>query len=208
MKNYICAAVFVLFCAGLMVGCAHKTDVDRSTIFIEKKGKITSIDVENLDKEYYDASELEEYIAKHVEEYTSSNGDTVKKASFDVEEGVAKLRMEYDSYEDYAKFNGVELYSGTLLKAQAEGYDFEAEFYAVPDDFEKASGAQSAVGKDEVLADEDNKVVILKANMDVSVPGDILFVSAKDTKVTDKRTVSVTGEGANEEAELTYIIYK
>ena len=32
---------------------------------IEKKGKITSVDVEALDKDYYDEAELESYITDH-----------------------------------------------------------------------------------------------------------------------------------------------
>ena len=48
---------------------------------------------------------------------------------------------------------------------------------------------------------------MIKANVDVKVDGTVLYVSKQDTKVTAKDTVSIMGEGANEEAALTYIIY-
>lgn len=192
----------MILCMGLLSGCSKKTDVDTSTVFIEKKGKITSVDVEALDKDYYDEAELESYITDHVNDYTSENGNTVEMASFTVTDQVAKLQMQYDSYEDYTAFNGIELYDGTVVEAEAAGYDFDTDFISVSDEDTKK------VSKDDVLADDNNKVVIIKANVDVKVDGTILYVSKENTKVTEKNKVSITGEGSAEEAALTYIIYK
>ena len=202
MKKIISICILIL-CIGLLSGCSKKADADTSTVFVEKKGKIISVDVEHLDKEYYDVDELKEYITDHVDEYTNENGTTVKQTSFDVKDGIAKLTMEYDSYEDYTKFNGVEFYSGTVVGAQADGYDFDTEFYRVED-----SKKQETVNKADVLAEDDNKIVIIRANVDVKVPGTVLYVSAPDTDIMSKDVVSIVGEGANEEAQLTYIIYK
>lgn len=192
----------MILCMGLLSGCSKKTDVDTSTVFIEKKGKITSVDVEVLDKDYYDEAELESYITDHVNDYTSENGNTVEMASFTVTDQVAKLQMQYDSYEDYTAFNGIELYDGTVVEAEAAGYDFDTDFISASDEDTKK------VSKDDVLADDNNKVVIIKANVDVKVDGTILYVSKENTKVTEKNKVSITGEGSAEEAALTYIIYK
>lgn len=202
MKKIICMCIMI-FCIGLLSGCSKKTDVDTSTVFVEKKGGIISVDVEHLDKEYYDIEELKEYITQHVEDYTEKNGNTVEETSFDVKDGIAKLTMEYDSYEDYTGFNGVELYCGTVVGAQADGYDFDTEFYRVED-----AQKQESVDKADVIAEDDNKIVIIKANVDVKVPGTVLYVSAPDTDIRSKDVVSIVGEGANEEAQLTYIIYK
>ncbi len=208
MKKMICAGFAVILCMGLLSGCSKRTDVDTSTVFIEKKGQIVSMDVEALDKEYYDEAELESYITDHVTEYTAANGETVEKIFFEVTDGIAKLQMEYDSYEDYTGFNGIELYTGTVVKAQAAEYGFDTEFCSVSKGSGDSEYALEKVSKEEVLADDSNKVVIIKANVDVQVPGTILYVSAQDTKVTGKNTVSITGEGSSEEAALTYIIYK
>ena len=202
MKKIICMCIMI-FCIGLLSGCSKKTDVDTSTVFVEKKGGIISVDVEHLDKEYYDIEELKEYITQHVEDYTEKNGNTVEESSFDVKDGIAKPTMEYDSYEDYTGFNGVELYCGTVAEAQADGYDFDTEFYRVED-----AQKQETVDKADVIAEDDNKIVIIKANVDVNVPGTVLYVSAPDTDIRSKDVVSIVGEGANEEAQLTYIIYK
>ena len=202
MKKIICVGFTMILCMGLLSGCSKKTDVDTSTVFIEKKGKITSVDVEALDKDYYDEAELESYITDHVNDYTSENGNTVEMASFTVTDQVAKLQMQYDSYEDYTAFNGIELYDGTVVEAEAAGYDFDTDFISASDEDTKK------VRKDDVLADDNNKVVIIKANVDVKVDGTILYVSKENTKVTEKNKVSITGEGSAEEAALTYIIYK
>lgn len=202
MKKIICVGFTMILCMGLLSGCSKKTDVDTSTVFIEKKGKITSVDVEALDKDYYDEAELESYITDHVNDYTGENGNTVEMASFTVTDQVAKLQMQYDSYEDYTAFNGIELYDGTVVEAEAAGYDFDTDFISASDEDTKK------VSKDDVLADDNNKVVIIKANVDVKVDGTILYVSKENTKVTEKNKVSITGEGSAEEAALTYIIYK
>lgn len=202
MKKIICVGFTMILCMGLLSGCSKKTDVDTSTVFIEKKGKITSVDVEALDKDYYDEAELESYITDHVNDYTSENGNTVEMASFTVTDQVAKLQMQYDSCEDYTAFNGIELYDGTVVEAEAAGYDFDTDFISASDEDTKK------VSKDDVLADDNNKVVIIKANVDVKVDGTILYVSKENTKVTEKNKVSITGEGSAEEAALTYIIYK
>ena len=202
MKKIICVGFTMILCIGLLSGCSKKTDLDTSTVFIEKKGKITSVDVEALDKDYYDEAELESYITDHVNDYTSENGNTVEMASFTVTDQVAKLQMQYDSYEDYTAFNGIELYDGTVVEAEAAGYDFDTDFISASDEDTKK------VSKDDVLADDNNKVVIIKANVDVKVDGTILYVSKENTKVTEKNKVSITGEGSAEEAALTYIIYK
>lgn len=204
MKKFASFGLFFIFCIAALSGCAGRTDADASTVFIEKKGKVASVDVEELDKDYYDEEELESYIKELIESYTDKNGETVSLTSFKVSDGVAKLKMEYGSYEDYAKFNGIELYAGTVVGARAEGYDFDVDFYGVPDGGEKKKKAS----KEDALADDDCKVVIIKANLDVRVPGEILYVSEQDTEVTGKGSVSITGEGAAEEAALTYIIYQ
>lgn len=205
MKKIIFTCMMIL-CIGLLSGCSHKTDVDVSTVFIEKSGSVISVDTDVLDKDYYSAEELESYIKEQVEDYTAANGETVEMTSFDVEDNWARLKLEYDSYEDYAKFNGIELFVGTVVTAQAEGYDFDTEFYDVSADEEE--GNAKTLSKDEVLADDDSKVAVIRANVNVQVPGTILYVSASNVKTESKDTVSITGEGANEEAELTYIIYK
>lgn len=206
MRKMICIVLLCILCMGLLSGCSKKTDVDTSTVFIEKKDQIVSVDVEVLDKDYYDVAELEEYIADHVDDYTTENGKKVEQISFEVAEQIAKLQMKYAHYEDYSAFNGIELYTGTVEKALAVGYDLDGEFYRVPKDSKKTAELEKADSND-TIDKEDYKVVVIQANVDVCVPGTVLYVSNPSVKIKDKNTVSITGE-SGQEAELTYIIYK
>ena len=203
MRKIKCFGLMLVLCMGVFTGCAGKMNVTTSTVYVDKKGHIISVDVEELNQEDYDVSELEEYITENVTAYTAEYGEVVSKEAFKTEDGMAKLEMKYDSYEHYAKLNGIEMYVGTVVQAQADGYNFDTKFNSVSEGEVKGSAT-----KDDVMADDDYKVAIIKANVNVQVPGIIYYVSAQDTEVIGKNTVSITGEGASEEAALTYVIYK
>ena len=181
--------------------------MDQNTIYVQKKGKIISAIVQKFDKDYYDAEELNAYVNERVEAYVSTHEkDSVKVEEFSVEEGVARLNVQYAGYADYAALNEVELFAGTVPQALAEGYDFNDEFVKVEDG---ALGAKAT--KDEIIALADYKVVILSEKLDVKVDGTIAYASAANTSLSAKDTVSITmPEDAmdGEELSLTYIIYK
>lgn len=202
MKKYLSIVLVFLLTVSLFAGCGESFNADKTTVFVQKKGTVLSMDVEKFDKEYYSETELVDYIKNQVENYRQEHGKTVSMEDITVKGDTAKLTMKYDSCGDYVSFNGIELYSGNVVKAQAEGYDFDTEFASVTD------GEKSKAAQEDVLASDDYKVVAIKANMDVKVDGTILFVSDLNTEIKSKDTVSITGKEAHEEAELTYIIYK
>ena len=181
--------------------------MDQNTIYVHKKGKIISAIVQKFEKEDDDAEELNAYVNERVEAYVSTHEkDSVKVEEFSVEEGVARLNVQYAGYADYAALNEVELFAGTVPQALAEGYDFNDEFVKVEDG---ALGAKAT--KDEIIALADYKVVILSEKLDVKVDGTIAYASAANTSLSAKDTVSITmPEDAmdGEELSLTYIIYK
>lgn len=203
MKRYLCMGLVFLLAVSLFAGCGGRLNVERSTVYVQKKGTVLSADVIQFDKAHYDEAELEEGIKNQVEEYCGEAGETVSIESFAVKDGVARLNLKFDTFEDYRDFIQIELYSGNIVKARAEGYDFDAEFFSVSD------GEKKSVSKEEVLEEDDNKVVIIKANLDVKVDGTILYVSGENTTVSKKDTASITGdEERSEEADVTYIVYK
>ncbi|MCM1257784.1 MAG: hypothetical protein NC307_08020 [Roseburia sp.] len=203
MKRYLCIGLVFLLAVSLFAGCGSRLNVDRSTVYVQKKGTIQSVDVIELDKAYYDEAELEEGIKSQVEEYCKEAGEKAFVEDFSVKDKIAKLNMKFTSFEDYQSLIQIELYCGNIVKAQAQGYDFDVPFYAFTD------GEKNLVSTGNVLSEDDNKVVIIRANVDVKVDGTILYVSGENTTVTGKDTVSIAGdEERSEEAELTYIVYK
>ena len=68
----------------------------------------------------------------------------------------------------------------------AAGYDFDTDFAGVDKD-----GCVTGVTRGDILAQEDLKVVIIKANTDVKIDGKILYVSCDNVTVTGKDSVSI-----------------
>jgi len=205
MKRILNLGLVCLMCIGVLAGCAQKTVLEESTVFIGRKGQITSVDVETLDKDYYDETELQNYIADHIAEYVMEFGETVTQEEFTVEDSVARLKLGYETCEDYCRFNETDLFVGTILEAQAEGYDFAVEFNQVS--MEDGEAVVSPAIATDVLADDGYKVAVIKANTTVEVSGKILYVSAENTEVISKKAIRIASD-AEEEPVVTYIIYK
>lgn len=205
MKKFICSSLCVLLCAGMLAGCGTSVSSEDNLVYVDKKGGVISVDVETLDENYYDASELENFVKEEIDSYTEEHGKgTVSLEKLTAEEGKAKLTMKYKTTQDYSEFNGIELYQGKIVKALAAGYDFKADFLKV----ENGKVTGSATTK-EIYATEELKVVIIKANNDVQVPGDICYISKENVELTGTDTVSIRGTDDSFETDVyTYIIYK
>lgn len=179
----------------LLTGCGAEFSADKDTIYVQKKGTIKGANVADFDKEYYDETELSDFITDTVDTYVARSGDgTVTIQEFAVEDGVAHVYLDYAGAEDYAQFNGVEFYAGTVLDAKADGYDIPDAFTAVTD-------------KETTWDAEGNKIVIVGQQTQVQVDGTILFVS-ENASVTGKNTADVTYDILDEEAQPAYIVYK
>ncbi|MGN0345233.1 MAG: hypothetical protein ACI4EC_09770 [Lachnospiraceae bacterium] len=179
----------------LLTGCGTEFSADKDTVYVQKKGTVKGANVADFDKDYYDETELSDFITDTVDTYVAKAGDgTVVIQEFGVENGVAHVYLDYAGAEDYAQFNGVEFFAGTILDAKADGYDIPNAFTAVTD-------------KDTTWDAEGNKIVIVGQQTQVQVDGTILFVS-ENASVTGKNTADVTYDILDEEAQPAYIVYK
>jgi hypothetical protein len=151
--------------------------------------------VADFDKDYYDESELSEFISETVDTYVAKAGEgTVEVQDFAVENQKAHLYLNYASAEDYAEFNGVEFFAGTVLEARAAGYELPDDLTAVTD-------------KDISADDADNKIVIIGQQTSVRIDGTILYVS-DNASATAGNEADVTYDLLDESAQPAYIIYK
>lgn len=197
MKRWLCMGLCMLLCTGLLAGCGTTLDSDSSVVYVDEKGKVISLDVENMEEEYYDQAELEAFVNEQINAYTEVHGkDTVKLDSLKVVDGIGKLKMEYESAQVYSDFNGIELFSGTVVEALAEAYIFDGDFVRVEN-----GQVTGAVTKQEIYAEPDLKVVIIRANTDVKIAGEICYVSCENVKLTGTDSVSIRNgyylEGGN-----------
>lgn len=128
------AGISVLIGISMLAGCGKSLDADTDTVYVQKNGTVLSVDVETLDKDYYDETELKDYVTDAVSTYTGEHGKSaVKLENLSVKDGTATLKMKYKTPEDYTGFNGIELYEGKVVKALAAGYDFKTDFVSVED---------------------------------------------------------------------------
>lgn len=187
MKRCVCMALGVCMCAGLLTGCGTSLEGDTSVVYVEKNGTILSLDVEQFDEDYYDAEELTDFVNEEVSAYTQENGNSsVKMEELTVDGGTARLQMKYKTADDYSAFNGIELYQGKVIDALAAGYVFEGDFASVEEG--KVTGAAS---KQDIYQEQDLKVVVIRANTDVRVEGEICYVSCENVELTGTDSVSI-----------------
>ena len=190
----------------LLGACGTKLDVQENTIALQRNGKILEAAVESFDQSYYDQEELNTYVQNAVDDYTTEHGKkSVSVTDSKVEEKKAYLTLEYENAETFSDFTGIECFSGSIVEAQSAGYDFDLDFYPVTD-----GKADTKTVKGSTLLDDDNlKVLIVKENSDLIVPGKIAYISTEGTEVTSEKQVNVTQkEQDTDEAVLVYVLYK
>lgn len=178
----------------LLAGCGNAVPAE-NTISVDKKGKITSTVVEDFDKDFYDADELEAMIEEDIAAYNVNFAQdhlTLKK--FEVKDGVAVLQTQFDEARYYADYSGMTLFVGTVADALEEGYDLLGECM-------DSDGSLTNLGSIEEA--EQWNVLVLEEAVHVSVPGSIVCVSrAGNVVITDKKEAVVN------EAQQAFIIYK
>ena len=167
MKKLGC--MVLMLCIGLLAGCGTALESEKSVVYIGKNGSVTSLDVEE----------------KTAYEIQNGKG-TVKLDELTVEEGTAKLRMKYKTPEDYTAFNGIELYQGTVIDSLSAGYVYDGPFVRVEN-----GTAKGEATKRDIYEQEDLKVVIIRANTDVLVDGEICYVSSENVALTGADSVSI-----------------
>ncbi len=190
----------------LLGACGAKLDVQENTIALQRNGKILEAAVESFDQSYYDQEELDTYVQNAVTDYTAEHGKkSVSVTDSKVEEKKAYLTLQYENAETFSDFTGIECFSGSIVEAQSAGYDFDLDFYPVTDGKADTKNVKGST----LLDDDDLKVLIVKENSDLIVPGKIAYVSTEGTEVTSEKQVNVTQkEQDTDEAVLVYVLYK
>ena len=185
----------------LMAACGTKLDVQENTIALQRNGKILEAAVS-----YYKEDELNSYIQNAVDDYTAEHGKkSVSVTESKVEEKKAYLTLQYENAETFQDFSGIECFSGSIVEAQSAGYDFEQDFYPVTD----GKADKKTVRGSSLLEDDDLKVLIVKENSDLIVPGKIAYVSTEGTEVTSEKQVNVTQKQQDtDESVLVYVLYR
>ena len=206
-KLMITGALAVVLVVIIIIGvfflgsCGNAYEADANTLYLLENGKVVSSSVESFDEKVYSEKDLKSYIKEVVDTYNAENENAVKEKSLKVKDGVATLVMEYASADVYEDFEGTEIFVGSIADAVEAGYAFEGDFANVTD------GKVKACTSEEFLESKDYQVLIIKANVNVSLEDyQICYVSSENTEsVKDGNVVIKNGADilATAEAEST-----
>lgn len=195
LKKKLWAAAGLFAAVSLLGGCDQLQQEqwepqESAAISIDEDGVVTEIIQEKLDAAYYNEAELQTMIDQEVADYNAQHGtDSVKVKTYEAAEGAVKLVMEYSAPEHYAAFNNVEFYYGSILDAQMEGYLFDVSYKKVRGGVVQGS----AVSGSEVIQNMADTVMVVRAPLEVKVPGEIRYTSTNADVLGDS-VVNATGE--------------
>lgn len=193
-----CPLYFLILGTLIFTGCTKDKKADTNTLYVQRGGSVIEAVVEELDKEYYDSKELKEWVQSEVDSYNKKNGkNKLKIRKNESDHKKAKVNIAYDTMEDYAKFNKLTAFQGTIADAQKAGYEFKGEF--------KSTSDKPSITEAELDQSNDYKLLILSENQKLNMYKKILYVS-KNVKINNKdhKIAEVTADKENP----AYIIYK
>jgi hypothetical protein len=194
MKNFKAYIVVVLVLM-LVTGCSFKAfDADTNTVYVKTDGSIMDVIIEDFSEEYYDSTELETLINDNIDEYNNGS-EAIKVKKYSVKDNVAKLITNYNSASDYANFNEVEFFSGTISEALKEGYSFEQKFTGIDE--------ENTIGSETIESLTQYKVIVFEENVEIKTDSKILYLSNNAQLVNDK-----TAKFIEESEGLGYIVYE
>ncbi|MCF0146557.1 MAG: hypothetical protein HUJ73_08220 [Eubacterium sp.] len=170
--------------AGLLSACSLAKNSTNTSITVTETGAITENIIEDKTGDFT-AEELSAYVKEKVAAYNKGNekDPTVEMESCTVDNGSVQLTMKYASCDDYAAFNNVVCFQGTLKEAEDAGYDvMNITWY-------EQNGAK---GDEEVISGriKEWKVFIISEPISLKLPDKILYTS-ENVKITGRLTAVV-----------------
>lgn len=176
-------AVFVIAMGLFLVGCGNKK-AEVTSISIDKNGKVSNVIYEAFDQSYYNIQELSSVASSEISIY--NNEYTEEKVSLESAELVkdnafVKVTMNYNSAYDYAHFNHLTLFYGTVKEAIDNGY-------TVADHLVDKQGTAFGGNIEDYY---DNHVVITTDKSNIITPFEITYMTEGVTLI-DKKEAMLT----------------
>ena len=207
MKKAGRLTVFILMFALILnlAGCGEFLKSVNS-LEIDSGGNVKAFSISAFDKGYYSGTELRKQILDSVSEYNESAKDErISLNSCKVSKKKARVILKYKSIEDYASFNHVLAWSGTLTSAMENGY-FDRDTTVMSSDGTLKTTIGELEGSSGRKTDS-LKVLIVEEPLMIKVPGKIRYTIGD---VTMEGGYAITGAGSLTFLlnEPCYIIYK
>ena len=179
----------------LISACEKSGGEEVTSITVQKDGTILSHIVESFEQGYYDSEELQQSILTETADYNKAAGsERINVEKIDVDSGVATVRMIYQEAEDYADFNHTVFFVGSTEKA-GEEYELNVVLSGAKD-------TNDTVGRADILAMKDYKLLITDAQEPVFLNGRAEYISDNVTVSSDRKNIQLSGDG------LGYVLYR
>ncbi len=209
MKRLCYMGIAAVLPAALLVLSGCGPSHDRTTFVLNRDGSATQY---IIDTAYADTGigELREYVENSLSAYQGEEEEArIELEKCDIHDGYVDIELSYASCADYAAYNDVVCFDGTLSEAEAAGYDLDTS-YRVPEG--------NAVSYAQIRAYETEgevRVLIMNEVTAAELPGDVLAFSSNVQAEEDGTlsTVPDTDESVPEEFrtinyENAYFIYE
>lgn len=188
----------------ILCGCGSNSNTDTkeyngSSIVMNEDGSLTEYILEETDQteqstQTLDVDELQKFIDSEIADYNSFMGreDAVSCQNCSVEDDRMNVTMDYASCEDYAAFNRVTLFTGTVAEAKAAGYELKLDATTAED--------HHVVTAAEVRKMEDSMILITTMPYEIRLTADALYYS-NGVELIDNNCVSFLN------VDYGYVIY-
>lgn len=180
--------VFLALCTVLFSGCGEKLHLELSAVeedsaYVSADGKIELVNVESFDREYYSEKELKDFIQGTVDTYQGTGGrGAVSMEDFSVEHQTAKVMLVFDSAETYTEFQG-EMFKFITWENLGDNLVLPEQLIS--------AGDGSKVDKQQVMATEGLKYVIVNEALNIHVDGIVEYYS--DASMIGENVVQTNG---------------
>ena len=186
IKGVTTAALAVCFFVVSVYGCGEKK-ISETKITISKDGSINNMIIDEFGKDYYELSELEDMAADEISYYNSEyDSPRISLVESSVsEDGQVSLSMDYSNYIDFAHFNQVTFFYGTVSEATDKGF-------SVSGDLVDSQG--ETISLDEIDDINDRHIIITGDKTGIIAPFKISYMTKgvvlKDKKEADLSAVT------------------
>jgi hypothetical protein len=198
MKKLVLCTITLLLVLSTF-GCSKKDlnidaeQITSDTLVAKSNGQLQVATVEEFDKDYYQLSELEEFVSEEIKVYNQkAGGDKIAIEDLQLKNNKAVMVLTYSGMDQYAAFNEVTAayFNGGVTNIPL----------SLPDKLKDAKN-DSFINTNEALQNTKYKVLIINEPYDIIVDGKIKYYSENAVMVENNKIQSAADD-------MTIIVFK
>jgi hypothetical protein len=198
MKKTAYCVMVLLFLLGI-AGCSGREksididDIEGSTLLARANGEIQVASVEDFDKEYYDLSDLQNFVDQEVASYNGEAGaDKITVNDVEIKDKKAYLLLTYSGMDQYCAFNNE---TAAYFIGGVENITLELPTTLI------TAADESLASTQDIIKDSNYRILVLNEPYHIIVEGKVQYYS-ENASLIDKNEVEGAAEG------MTIVVFK